>query len=1359
MGLAFWKKRADPAPEESDGLALSGAESGADGPGSAGGAEPDIDDLPEIVLPKKQAPRRMLTVPVAGGAGPMRKEKEAGASPELAAAIDATMMSFLEKLRTTGGVEALPDPEPAAPATPAPPAAGTRAPAPPQPAAPAPAVAAEPEPDAPAAVLPETPPERPAETVASAAPDADPAGPTAWIAGETDDAAEPGPAAAEAPAAWQAPELAGAFALSEPAPEPASVPERVPEPDPAAVADRAPEPDDLPVPAGPEAEPQAQSGQAEDAAATLSGAWSDLADLPDLPDAAPQVAADLPEAGGSAAGAAPAAIEAVEPEREAALPPAPQPVPLASPGTASFFADELPAAEAAEATGPAMPDRGAAPARWSLRRLLGWVSAPRALAAATPEAGPDGAAGLADAAAAYDEPAGIEDAAAGDLPPAVSPAAARFPELWPADAGPDDAARPRKGRKAGRALAAPKRKGRKAKDAAAAGVVPAAAVPADAHLTDTAAGAVVEDTADSADTDRSPLAEALPPVAIAATGDGPDPAQADPALAEDGGAEATLFAEDLPTDEDLPDTAAEAVVPETADTDQAPLAGEGSSDVGAVVGDDPDADRAEDQSAVAMLPAEDLPADSVPADADPSATQEVRAEPALADAGDAEPSSLDVVLSPETAPVAGDLTDTDTDRAETVLADDEGTEATLPAEDLPADSVAADADLSATDEVQAEPALADAGDAEPSSLEVAQSPETGAVAGDLPGTDADHAEPVHAEDGETGATLPSEDLPADSVSADADRSVTDKVQADPVLAEAQGTVPTPFDEDFSEDAVSADADLAETDTAKAEPVASDAEVTEPTPFAEDLPSDSVSAHADLPDAAADSQEPVAADAADGDDAPFAAGLPSDAGRSEETLADPDHAGTDPVLADAEGTEPGRAEGPDVIAADAEVDLDLIRQIAAETAPVPAAEASAPAAAAASRWSRLAFWRRAPAEAPAVETEPARAAPEPAAASLPDALPDPAAADGEPPPAAAPVAPAGPGRLAAAAAATGAALRGLTSAPAALVFVTAALAPAVLLPLAALQGALPLLLVLCYVVALTLLFEDLKAEAEAEVPGVLTRGAVPVLAGLSALATAAAALYFVAGAGGIGLLGFLLALPAFALWLGQVGAAMAHDLALSRRAWHRWLGTTFFAVMLLPHHASVLRTVHRRLVATLDDPYTADSDEGFWEYYSGAWEQGSVVGYEMERNLMRPRLGHRRAWLHPYLLPCLLSLILVFVVPAYLGLGGLFGYLLVAGLVQIQIFATLYVRHFGCERRRIGRTRVEPAGPAHRYVGAPVIDRLPLGAGERGAAMRSGSPVLPLPMPVMALIALVPPLWRERIAADRSAQSGRLARSS
>ncbi|MCX7890612.1 MAG: hypothetical protein N2422_12960, partial [Rhodobacteraceae bacterium] len=388
MGLAFWKKRAtDAAPEEPDGSAIAGA--GA--PGWAAPSPPDataqddgagIDDLPEIVLPPRNRPQRMLTAPVAGGAGPMRREKESGASPELAAAIDATMTSFLEKLKSTGGVDALPDPEPDAP----------------PPVTPSPVAAAGP------------PAPLPAPGPATILPGPGPAGPAAPHAGPDPAThlhqavpAEPVPAepAAAGPAAdWPVPDLRGILAAA------AAEAEAVPVQDaPVAPADAPPVADvSSAMPAGPDGVladlHQAAQDPGEEAAPPSAHPSGDAAAGPDMRDA--ESGAEMP--GG----------------RARALPLAPEV--------------------------PAGAETGRAPSRWSFRQLLRWspVASREAAPAAAPE--PDCAVPPVEAEAAGPG-AGPIPAPAADTGTQV-PAASRFPELWPADAVPEDgAARRRKQRK------------------------------------------------------------------------------------------------------------------------------------------------------------------------------------------------------------------------------------------------------------------------------------------------------------------------------------------------------------------------------------------------------------------------------------------------------------------------------------------------------------------------------------------------------------------------------------------------------------------------------------------------------------------------------------------------------------------------------------------------------------------------------------------------------------------------------------------------------------------------------------------------------------------------------------------------
>lgn len=114
------------------------------------------------------------------------------------------------------------------------------------------------------------------------------------------------------------------------------------------------------------------------------------------------------------------------------------------------------------------------------------------------------------------------------------------------------------------------------------------------------------------------------------------------------------------------------------------------------------------------------------------------------------------------------------------------------------------------------------------------------------------------------------------------------------------------------------------------------------------------------------------------------------------------------------------------------------------------------------------------------------------------------------------------------------------------------------------------------------------------------------------------------------------------------------------------------------------------------------------------------------------------------------------------------YVLMAGFVQSQIFLADYVQHYGLVRAMDASGRAEPVGAAHswsaphRYssammLNAPRHSDHHLHAKRRYSELqlRPVMPVLPYSLPVMAAIALVPPLWR-RMMARRLAQLGQSA---
>jgi alkane 1-monooxygenase len=324
------------------------------------------------------------------------------------------------------------------------------------------------------------------------------------------------------------------------------------------------------------------------------------------------------------------------------------------------------------------------------------------------------------------------------------------------------------------------------------------------------------------------------------------------------------------------------------------------------------------------------------------------------------------------------------------------------------------------------------------------------------------------------------------------------------------------------------------------------------------------------------------------------------------------------------------------------------------------------------------------------------------------------------------------------------------------FAAATLAPAVLVALALLLGGWVTLAAFASVTILTIALDELA------IPG-RTAGAqdFPVPERLSvAIAGAHAALLAVGlyalTAGTLGTLPWLLAFLSLGLWLGQVSNANAHELIHRPDPRLRSLGAGVFASLFFGHHTSAHRLVHHRWVATPDDPNTAEAGESFYAFAPRAWIGSFVAGYEMERALMRPRFGRRARKVHPYALQigtaaaCLLTAGVAF------GPGAVVVYLLLAVYAQAQLLLTDYVQHYGLLRARLPGGRTEPVGPRHAWNAPQVMSGLfllnapshsdhHLSPGKPyphlTVAPGDAVPMLPHSLPVMAAIALVPPVWR------------------
>ena len=320
------------------------------------------------------------------------------------------------------------------------------------------------------------------------------------------------------------------------------------------------------------------------------------------------------------------------------------------------------------------------------------------------------------------------------------------------------------------------------------------------------------------------------------------------------------------------------------------------------------------------------------------------------------------------------------------------------------------------------------------------------------------------------------------------------------------------------------------------------------------------------------------------------------------------------------------------------------------------------------------------------------------------------------------------------------------------FAMITLAPVVLLLAGLAIGGWGAVLAFGFISPAVLLLDRFAARAAPHVPGA---DEFPAADGLSALLAMVhlglLPLMVWALAGGIELsIGARVALFAgLGLWIGQVSNSNAHELIHRQDRWLRGLGVAVYASVGYGHHASAHRLVHHRFVATADDPNTAQRGESFYAFARRAWPAEFVAGRQMETQL-RARVKRGPHPYAVYLGGAALAAVLAMV------LGGFRGLVIWAGLAawaQVQLLLSDYVQHYGLLRARLPNGKPEPVGPGHswdapHWASSALMLNAPRHADHHAHPGRAypaldlpaGGLRLPYSLPVMATLALVPPLW-------------------
>jgi alkane 1-monooxygenase len=273
-------------------------------------------------------------------------------------------------------------------------------------------------------------------------------------------------------------------------------------------------------------------------------------------------------------------------------------------------------------------------------------------------------------------------------------------------------------------------------------------------------------------------------------------------------------------------------------------------------------------------------------------------------------------------------------------------------------------------------------------------------------------------------------------------------------------------------------------------------------------------------------------------------------------------------------------------------------------------------------------------------------------------------------------------------------------------------------------------------------------------------ALLVVLAIGSLCLMPAVVWAVAGPSGLTGWGRFTIFMGAGLWFGQVANPTAHELIhRSPRALFR-LGGLVYCALLFGHHTSAHRLVHHRHAASLDDPNTARSGEGYYAFLIRAWIGSFMRGWLAENDLRaRVKTAGGKSGLHPYAVYIGLAVLCLACGSAIAGGWGLLGWLALALHAQSQLMLSDYVQHYGLLRVRRADGKLEPVSARHSWnaphwfssaymLNAPRHSDHHAHPARPYPALRlptlDEAPHLPWPLPFACMLALCPPIWKRAI---------------
>ncbi len=226
--------------------------------------------------------------------------------------------------------------------------------------------------------------------------------------------------------------------------------------------------------------------------------------------------------------------------------------------------------------------------------------------------------------------------------------------------------------------------------------------------------------------------------------------------------------------------------------------------------------------------------------------------------------------------------------------------------------------------------------------------------------------------------------------------------------------------------------------------------------------------------------------------------------------------------------------------------------------------------------------------------------------------------------------------------------------------------------------------------------------------------------------------------------------------GSIGIVYAHELMHQKDRFERWLADLLLASVLYSHFRTEHLLVHHPWVGTRRDAVSARYNEGFHRYFFRVLREGPVSAWRAERAMLArrdlsPWDGANPFWRYWALQGA--ALILALVIGGWLGLAL---FLFQAYIAIWQLELTNYVEHYGLVRKYLGDGKYEPVRPHHSWNADHKATNWLLINLQRHSdhhykpARRfpllqtydeTQAPQLPYGYPLMAMAAMIPPVWR------------------